>query len=59
MVPVDYAKLHRQQRQHHVRFARRVKAGKLTCQECGGGGSWVEDVFEGGIGPDVECGRWI
>lgn len=56
MERVDYAKLHWRQHQHHLRFARRVKASKLICQECGGGGGETDVILDDGTGPWEECG---
>ena len=55
----DYARFNEQWRRHHERYVRFVQGmpRKLTCQECGGGGSFHEVVIpETGEGPDYDCG---
>ncbi len=54
--PVNYAKLDQRYRAHHERWKKRVQDSKLTCQECGGGGQYINDSIDMGgddIGPIV------
>ena len=43
---IDYKKMDYQYQQHHERFRRRVEAGQLLCQECGGSGQYVAEYFD-------------
>jgi hypothetical protein len=45
--PVDYARRDYKGREHFRRYLAYVKANGLTCQECGGSGSIVDDVIDG------------
>ena len=46
-IPVDYARLDYKGREHHRRYSAYVEANGLTCQDCGGMGSLVDDVIDG------------
>jgi hypothetical protein len=53
---VDYARLDYEMGEHRRRWAARVEAEGLTCQECGGYGGEVDPVLDYGQGPWIECG---
>ena len=55
---IDYAKFAYRSRHHRQRYKSRVMARKpqLVCQECGGGGGWIEPVLDFGEGPWEQCG---
>lgn len=46
---MDYAKYNWRNCHHHARFKHRVESAqrKLMCQECGGGGEYVEEYIDG------------
>ena len=53
--PVDYPRIDDVRRRHHERYVRRVQKMKrpLVCQECGGGGDYVDEYIDFG---DSEVG---
>ena len=55
-IPIDYAKLGWRWQRQRQRFARRVEADGLTCQDCGGAGGEREPILDDGSGPWEECG---
>ena len=58
MNTINYFRFDYYERQHHLRFKKRVE-GRLICQECGGAGGKIDQVldYDGFLsGPWESCG---